>query len=536
MSAPAWEATPRVHPVTGDLHFGAGAARVSVPGMSAERAIRLEADVLGENNRIAASNRAHFASHGIRAFNLVSSPGSGKTTLLCATIAALRVRAPALPLGVIEGDQQTSHDADRIRATGVPAIQVNTGRGCHLDAPMVAEAFARLPLHAAGVHAHGQRRDHGQDRAHGRAHDHAHDHVHDPSHRHVHDDPPRLRRLRRRAAFRPRLPRRARPQAVRVRRHPAWREAARRLQAVRHRLHTREPDGLVHGVLRRRLRGALLVRALPRHPGGGRGLNQPGPGPDAAPTMKKPDYVRPLDLKHGRVDMNHGAGGRASAQLVEQLFARAFDNPALRQGNDGALLDVPPGHRLVMPVGREIGGARARPGDVVLLSGPVGDHGVAILSLRESLAFETTIESDTAALHGLVAALLAAVPEGAVRTLRDPTRGGLATTLNEIARQSAVGTHLDEAAIPVRPQVAAACELLGLDPLYIANEGKLVAVAAPEHAEAVLAAMRAHPLGREAARIGTVNEDPHRFVQMATRFGGQRVVDWLSGEPLPRIC
>ena len=125
----ATAAPPSVHPETGDLHYGAGAARGSVPGMSAERAIKLEADVLGENNRIAAMNRAHFASHGIRALNLVSSPGSGKTTLLCATIAALRERAPALPVGVIEGDQQTSHDADRIRATGAPAIQVNTGKG-----------------------------------------------------------------------------------------------------------------------------------------------------------------------------------------------------------------------------------------------------------------------------------------------------------------------------------------------------------------------------------------------------------------------
>jgi hydrogenase nickel incorporation protein HypB len=146
---------------TGDLHFGAGAARVSVPGMSPARAIQLEADVLGANNRIAAANRAHFLAHGVRAYNLVSSPGSGKTTLLCATIEALRRRAPGLPLAVIEGDQQTSHDADRIRATGAPAIQVNTGKGCHLDAPMVAEAFARLPIHGhAHVHPHGHPHDH----------------------------------------------------------------------------------------------------------------------------------------------------------------------------------------------------------------------------------------------------------------------------------------------------------------------------------------------------------------------------------------
>ena len=349
----------------------------------------------------------------------------------------------------------------------------------------------------------------------------------------------------------------------------------------------------------------------------------------------KKDYLRPLDLRHGRIDMNHGAGGRVSAQLVEELFARAFDNEALRQGNDGALLSVPPpGHRLVLatdahvisplffpggdigclavhgtindvamlgatplylsasfileegfplsdlkrivesmaaasraaavpivtgdtkvvergkgdgvfisttglgvvPQQRDIGGANARPGDVLLLSGSIGEHGVAVLSQRESLDFDTTIQSDSAALHTLVAAMLAATPEGAVRVLRDPTRGGLATTLNEIALQSAVGMLLQEAAIPVLPQVAAVCELLGLDPLYIANEGKLVAVVAPEAAQAVLAAMRAHPLGHSAARIGHVTADPHRFVQMSTAFGGRRVVDWLSGEPLPRIC
>jgi hydrogenase expression/formation protein HypE len=173
---------------------------------------------------------------------------------------------------------------------------------------------------------------------------------------------------------------------------------------------------------------------------------------------------------------------------------------------------------------------------VVVLSGTIGDHGVAVLSQRESLEFETTILSDTAALNGLVAAMLAAVPEGSVRTLRDPTRGGLATTLNEIARQSGVGMLLQEAAIPVKPQVEAACELLGLDPLYVANEGKLIAVCAPEVADALLAVMRAHPLGGDAACIGTVSADPHRFVQMETRFGGRRVVDWLSGEQLPRIC
>ncbi|MCQ9375424.1 hydrogenase nickel incorporation protein HypB [Methyloversatilis sp. XJ19-13] len=133
-----------VDPSSGDLHFGAGAAKVSVPGMSQARAIRLETDILGENDRVAAQNRALFAAYGVTALNFVSSPGSGKTTLLCATIEALKARAPGLPVAVIEGDQQTSFDADRIRATGAPALQINTGKGCHLDAPMVAEAFARL--------------------------------------------------------------------------------------------------------------------------------------------------------------------------------------------------------------------------------------------------------------------------------------------------------------------------------------------------------------------------------------------------------
>jgi hydrogenase expression/formation protein HypE len=188
----------------------------------------------------------------------------------------------------------------------------------------------------------------------------------------------------------------------------------------------------------------------------------------------------------------------------------------------------------VVPPGVEISGDRARPGDRILVSGTMGDHGVAIMSLRENLSFETTIRSDTAALHGLVAAMVETVP--AIRCLRDPTRGGLATTLNELASQSGVGMVIGEASIPVRPEVDAACEFLGLDPLYVANEGKLVAICAPADADRLLAAMRAHPLGRDAAAIGEVIDDPHRFVQMDTRFGGRRVVDWLTGEQLPRIC
>jgi hydrogenase nickel incorporation protein HypB len=173
----------QVDPATGDLHYGAGSARVSVPGMSTQRTIKLEADVLGENNRIAALNRQHFAAHGITALNLVSSPGSGKTTLLVATLNALLRCGPEMGLAVIEGDQQTSNDADRIRATGVPAIQVNTGKGCHLDARMVADAFARLPMHA---HLDGQAPGHSHDAAHGHLH-HAHEHhAHDGADGHAH--------------------------------------------------------------------------------------------------------------------------------------------------------------------------------------------------------------------------------------------------------------------------------------------------------------------------------------------------------------
>jgi hydrogenase expression/formation protein HypE len=188
----------------------------------------------------------------------------------------------------------------------------------------------------------------------------------------------------------------------------------------------------------------------------------------------------------------------------------------------------------VLPEGVLLSGNRARPGDVVLLSGCIGDHGMAIMATRENLGFAAPIVSDTAALHGLVAALLATGAD--IRCLRDPTRGGLATTVNEIARQSGVGVMLDEAAIPVNGEVAAACEFLGLDPLYVANEGKLVAIVAAADAERVLAALRAHPLGARAAKIGEVIADDHHFVQMTTGLGGRRIVDWLTGDQLPRIC
>jgi hydrogenase expression/formation protein HypE len=343
---------------------------------------------------------------------------------------------------------------------------------------------------------------------------------------------------------------------------------------------------------------------------------------------------RKLDLKSGHVDMSHGAGGRAMADLIRQIFFDALGNDYLAQGNDQASLPMPPtGGRLVMttdgyvvspiffpggdigslavhgtvndlsmagatplylsasfiieegfpladlkriadsmgaaaraagvPVvtgdtkvvergkgdgvyistagigwvapGLALSGDQARPGDAVIVSGSIGDHGVAIMSSRENLTFDTAIVSDSAALNGLVAEMMkVAGPE--IRLMRDPTRGGVAATLNEIAHQSGVGVEIEEDSLPIKAEVAAACEFLGLDPLNVANEGKLIAVVAAEAAERLVAAMRAHPLGAEAVVIGHILEDENRFVRMTTAFGGGRIVDWLAGEQLPRIC
>ena len=188
----------------------------------------------------------------------------------------------------------------------------------------------------------------------------------------------------------------------------------------------------------------------------------------------------------------------------------------------------------VVPHGVDIAPDRARPGDAVLLSGSIGDHGTAVLSRRENLSFETEIRSDSAALHELVATMVGAVPD--IHVMRDPTRGGLAALLNEITRESRVGVVVRERDIPIAAGVRGCCELLGLDSLYVANEGKLVAFCAAADADRLLAAMRAHELGRDAAIIGEVIEDCDCFVQMETTFGGNRIIDWLTGEQLPRIC
>jgi hydrogenase expression/formation protein HypE len=252
--------------------------------------------------------------------------------------------------------------------------------------------------------------------------------------------------------------------------------------------------------------------------------------------------ARPLYLTAGFIieegfplaDLARVVEGMASAARHAGVHVVAGDTKVVERGKGDGIFTTTTGVGVVPPGVEAPSGDRARPGDAILVSGTMGDHGVAIMACRERLGFETTITSDSAALHGLVAAMMDAVP--GIRVLRDPTRGGLATTLNEIAHQSGVGMVLCERDVPVRPEVEAACELLGLDPLYVANEGKLLAVCPAEDCDRLIAAMRAHPLGAEAARIGTVVEDAHGFVQLETAFGGRRILDWLAGEQLPRIC
>ena len=336
-------------------------------------------------------------------------------------------------------------------------------------------------------------------------------------------------------------------------------------------------------------------------------------------------------MKTGRIQMDHGSGGRASQELVARSFMPALENPILSELNDSALLEFrdmrlamstdsyvvdpiffPGGdigslavhgtvndlamrgakpcylsagfileegleladlERLVysmasaaqeagvqvvaadtkvVPRGKadkvfintagvgiispgvDVAGQNAQAGDVVLLNGPMGDHGIAVLSTREGLSFQTAIKSDSAPLNSLVGAMLEQSQK--IHVLRDPTRGGVATALNEVARQSGAGIRLEESRLPVRPEVSAACDMLGLDPLYVANEGKLLALVAAEEAQLVLDAMHRHPLGQDACIIGDVTSEHPGRVTLKTEIGGRRIVDMLSGEQLPRIC
>ncbi len=339
----------------------------------------------------------------------------------------------------------------------------------------------------------------------------------------------------------------------------------------------------------------------------------------------------------GAITLAHGAGGRASHQLIQEIFLFHLGNPFLQQGDDGAVLDpLEPGSqggrwvtatdahvvtplefpggdigrlavngtindlammgaspryltaafileeglslalldRVVasmaaaakaagvpvvagdtkvvergkgdgifittsgfglLPPGIQCGGCRAKPGDAVLVSGTLGDHAMALMAERNGLIFDPPLLSDTAALHGLVADILTPRP-AAVHVLRDPTRGGVATVLNEIAQQSKVAIEIDESCLPMRSEVTAAAELLGLDPLYLANEGKVIVICEATDADSILLRMREHPLGQQSSRIGEVLATSRPYVEMKTRWGGRRLVDWLMGELLPRIC
>ena len=337
-------------------------------------------------------------------------------------------------------------------------------------------------------------------------------------------------------------------------------------------------------------------------------------------------------LLDDHVTLAHGAGGKASAALVDAVFVEAFRNPMLESLGDGAVLTLPSGERIAMstdsfvvqprrfpggsigelavhgtcndlamagavpswisaafvleegfpiaelkeivadmavaatnaavqivtgdtkvvprgaadgvfitttgagviPAGRRLSAESVRTGDKVLLSGSMGDHGMAVMLARGDLAIEADISSDTASISPLVELLMAAAPS--TRWLRDATRGGVGTVCNELAQACGLGVVLDEERLPLHPMVNGACELLGIDPLYVANEGKLVAVVAPEEAEAGLAALRSHPLGAEAAEVGEIVSEPAETVVLRTGFGGTRIVDMLVGDPLPRIC
>ncbi|HVL97603.1 MAG TPA: hydrogenase expression/formation protein HypE [Solirubrobacteraceae bacterium] len=349
---------------------------------------------------------------------------------------------------------------------------------------------------------------------------------------------------------------------------------------------------------------------------------------EAIERRRRRPHVKLMDE---RITLSHGAGGRSSHVLIETVFARAFDNPALAELGDAAVvdaggaplaistdtyvvrpLDFPGGdigslavhgtindlavsgarpcflalgvvleeglpvsdlQRYVASMAQAAAGAGVaivtgdtkvvergkadglyvsttgigvreghrlspmaiRPGDRVLCSGTIGDHGMAIMVARGGLELEADLRSDSAPLHELAGALRAAAGEN-LRCMSDPTRGGVATVLNELAMSAEVAIVLDEASIPVRPAVAGACEILGIDPLYVANEGKLLAVVAPEAEAEALAALRAHPLGTDAAVVGEVRAEPPGMVVLETSFGGSRVVDMLAGDPLPRIC
>lgn len=251
--------------------------------------------------------------------------------------------------------------------------------------------------------------------------------------------------------------------------------------------------------------------------------------------------AKPLYLSAGFI-LEEGFLLKSLKKIVESMARAAQkagvaivagDTKVVEKGHGDGVYISTTGIGLV-PEGINISGDRAEPGDHVILSGYAGDHGVAIMSCREGLEFHSSLKSDSQSLHDLVSEMIKAVPE--IHCLRDPTRGGVATILNEFAEQSQVGFSIDETEIPIRDEVRGACELLGLDPLYVANEGKLIAICKAKESEKLLQSMRAHPKGKDAAIIGEVIEDKRHFVRLRTSFGGTRILAKLAGDQLPRIC
>jgi len=251
--------------------------------------------------------------------------------------------------------------------------------------------------------------------------------------------------------------------------------------------------------------------------------------------------ARPVALSAGFVieegfavaDLRRIAASMAAAAARVGVPVATGDTKVVERGNADGLYITTAGVGVV-PAGLELGPHRVRPGDRVLVSGTIGDHGMAVMVARGDLQLEVDLASDTAPVHELTQALLALGEE--VRWLRDPTRGGLATALNELAQAANLAVVLDEGSLPVRPEVVGTCEILGIDPLYVASEGRIVAVVSAEACEAALVALQAHPLGAGAAVVGEIRSEPQGFVLLDTSFGGSRIVDMLVGDPLPRIC
>jgi hydrogenase expression/formation protein HypE len=251
--------------------------------------------------------------------------------------------------------------------------------------------------------------------------------------------------------------------------------------------------------------------------------------------------ARPLWLSAGFIleegfpvaDLERIVGSMAAAAERAGVQVVTGDTKVVQRGKaDGCYVNTAGVGVIERPI--ELGVAKARPGDAVIVSGPIGEHGITVMLARGELDIESEVESDTAPLNGLVERLLDAAP--GVRGLRDATRGGVATICNEVARAAGVAVVVDEEAVPVRPDVRGACELLGIDPLYVACEGRLVAIVAGDQVDAAVEALRSHPLGQDAAVIGRVRDDPPGLVLLKTSFGGTRIVDLLVGDPLPRIC